>query len=99
MKIKKSDLKKIIMEALEDAPISDLDAPATRRELLGDAIADVLDDALYGYLREMKVPEKEIYNIKLDVETLLLKVAVHVSRKVGEALGWSGEELRENIKQ
>lgn len=76
-----------------------LNRPAGRRELLGDAVADVLEGALKGYLDEMNLEPGVLRNIMLDAEEQLLDVAIAVSQAVATHSNFEPEEVRESEKE
>ena len=95
MKLKKSDLKRIIKEELDDV-MSSLDKhDASRREHLGDAIHDVMWEAVSNYMREMGVPDADIIRMEASVDNKLNEVAVDISHQMGGYKGFADDEMLE----
>lgn len=88
---------------VEEEELSDMDdllnRPASRRELMGDAVADVLEDALKGYLGEMNLDPGVLKNIMLDAEEQLLDVAIAVSQAVATHSNFEPQEMKESDKE
>lgn len=104
VKIKKDRLQQIIQEeyALHERKkklrenMGDLERPASRREHLGDAVTDVLVEALKSYLSEMNLDPGTLNNIMYDVEEPLLDVGIMVSRAVGTHSNFGAKEMTES---
>lgn len=87
--------KKKLNESESDEIDDMFERPASRREHLGDAIADVLEDALRSYLNEMDLEPRTFQRIMLDAEEDILNVAITVSRIVGRSKGFGPKEMDE----
>lgn len=99
MKITKSQLAKLVKEELDSGDWSD-EQPASRRGHLGDAITDVLEEALLGYLVELGMERKEaLYTIQDEIEEKLNDVAIELSHVVGQRNKFGHSEMYEGKKK
>lgn len=72
---------------------------ASRREHLGDAVAQVLEDALSDFLEAYDLDPGVKNNIMLDVEEDLLDAAIAVSHALGTHARFSGDEMMQESKK